>query len=142
MRRTILITLIIIIISLIFYFSWLPDPSFKTQPFLPNWLIIWTDHYGNLRTAIPFVLLGFCLSQLDEFKNDIQAANFKRKVSYRVIKVNIIIATSVVVVAELGQFLLSRRHPDIIDVFFGILGTVAGILLALLLTSILRKKTS
>jgi glycopeptide antibiotics resistance protein len=39
---------------------------------------------------------------------------------------NIGIATIIVCIAEGGQFLIQKRNPDLMDIFFGILGSFMG----------------
>ena len=57
------------VIAVVFYFSWLPDPSFKNETYLPRWLLKWSDHYYNLRTAIPFLAVGFLLEAYTQEKH-------------------------------------------------------------------------
>lgn len=111
------LTFLIVIVFSIFYFSWLPEPSFKNQYLLPVWLIVWTDTYGRLRTAVPFVLLGFILNIL--FKKE-------KYLNYKALWFCFII----VALAETGQLLLPKRVPDFWDVFYGMLGSVMGMLVS------------
>jgi hypothetical protein len=45
----------------VFYFSWLPSPDLGKESYLPLWLSVWGNYYYNLRTAVPFVGIGFLM---------------------------------------------------------------------------------
>ena len=112
----------IFVIIGIFYLSWLPDPTLRNETYFPKWLLDWSNHYYNLRTAIPFLALGF-LSEAytqQKYSNEI---NFDKNLNF--IK-SIGIATLIVCIAEGGQFLIQKRNPDLMDVFYGILGSMVG----------------
>lgn len=114
--------LFIFVIASIFYFSWLPDPSFKNEAYLPKWLLKWSDHYYNLRTAIPFLAVGFLLEAYSQQKSS-NEINFNKNLNFIQ---NLGIATIIVCIAEAGQFLIQNRNPDLMDVFYGILGSLIG----------------
>jgi len=97
----------------VFYFSWLPNPSFVNQSYLPRWLVYWADVYVQLRTAVPFLAIGFLLQFLCK-----PNACFTLK--------GFVFSFIVVLIAEGGQFLLPDRHPDVMDIVFGVLGTLIG----------------
>ena len=103
---------IIILIGIIFIFSWLQNPDFKNIYFIPTWLNNWSNDYGRLRTAIPFIPLGFILNTYQ--KNRIFSIN------------GLLISLFVVVISECGQFFLPARNSDIYDVLFGLLGSILG----------------
>ena len=124
MSHKIVLLLLLLVIGVVFYFSWLPDPSFTDQTYLPRWLLNWSNHYYNLRTAVPFVVLGFLLESYTQYKSSNDRSfninlNFIR---------NIGIAAIVVCVDEGGQLMIIRRHADLRDVFYGILGSLIGAL--------------
>lgn len=122
MSKKIVLFLLLFIIGAVLYFSWLPDPSLRSETYLPNWLLNWSNHYYNLRTAIPFVAVGFLLEAYTQHivsngMNQNKDSNFMQ---------NLGIATIIVCLAEGGQFLIQKRSPDLMDVFFGILGSFMG----------------
>lgn len=118
------IVLFIFVIAAVFYFSWLPDPSFKDETYLPKWLLKWSDHYYNLRTAIPFLVVGFLLESYTQNK-DSNEIDYSKNLNFIQ---NIGISTIIVCIAEGGQFLIQKRNPDLMDVFYGILGSLIGAL--------------
>jgi glycopeptide antibiotics resistance protein len=112
------------VIAAIFYYSWIPDPSFNKETYLPNWLLNWSNKYYNLRTCIPFIAVGFLLEDIAHQMSSIEYYNK----SLNFIQ-NIAISIIIVCVAEGGQILIQKRNPDLIDVFYGILGSFIGGLL-------------
>ncbi|RTY96068.1 hypothetical protein FNW25_06300 [Flavobacterium franklandianum] len=119
-KRVLLI--FVFVIAAVFYFSWLPDPSFKDETYLPRWLLKWSDHYYNLRTAIPFLAVGFLLETYSQQKSS-NEINYSKNLNFIQ---NLGIATIIVCIAEGGQFLIRKRNPDLMDVFYGILGSLIG----------------
>ncbi|WP_289661595.1 VanZ family protein [Flavobacterium panacagri] len=124
MFHKIVLVLLFLVVGAVFYFSWLSDPSLSTETYLPRWLLNWSNHYYNLRTAVPFVVLGFLLEIYTE-QNNINEVNNNKKLNF---VQNIIIAAVIVCVAEGGQFLVQRRSPDLMDIFYGIVGSLIGAL--------------
>ena len=122
MSNKIVLILLFFVVSIVFYFSWLSDPSFRNETYLPKWLLTWSNNYYNLRTAIPFIVFGFLLEFYTQHRNT--------KDSKIDIKINLVqnlgIAAIVVCIAEGGQFITQRRSPDLMDVFFGISGSLIG----------------
>ncbi len=100
----------------VFYFSWLPDPSFSNQTYMPLWLVQWSDEYGRLRTAIPFLAIGFIFQYL------FNPAKFFTLLGF-------LLSLLIVLIAEGIQFLLPNRHPDFFDVLYAGLGSMVGMLL-------------
>jgi len=125
MSKKRILFIFIFVVVIIFYFSWLPDPSLKNELYLPRWLLKWSDHYYNLRTAIPFFALGFLLEAYTKQKS---SNEIKYSKNLNFIQ-NIGIATIIVCIAEGGQFLIRKRSPDLMDVFYGILGSLIGVLI-------------
>ena len=107
-------------VVIVLYFSWLPNPNIGSASYFPKWLGNWTNHFGNLRTAVPFFLLAAILeSGLTSINN------FQKK------RWLIILSLAVIVtVAEIGQLFLAHRHFDVMDIFWGITGSVAGMFMA------------
>jgi glycopeptide antibiotics resistance protein len=120
--KTILHLLVVACISAVFYFSWLPSPDMGTEGYLPSWLLDWSNYYYNLRTAVPFVAIGFLLEMTSRIKNPTAALKKKPRLFIK----NISISAAVVCFAEGGQFLIQNRSPDFMDVLFGILGSGIG----------------
>lgn len=120
--RFLLLSLLILFIVGIFYYSWLPNPSLASENYLPLWLRNWSNIYFNLRTAVPFVGLGLLLEIWTLIATN-KTSRSKR--SSRVI--NITIAAFTVSIAEAGQFFIANRHPDCMDLLFGIVGSFLGI---------------
>lgn len=112
-------------IGSVFYYSWLPNPDFTNEHYLPSWLVNWTNIYVNLRTAVPFFLLGFLLSTQNISKSLNNNSSSKLICSegfYKTLGVSILLVFTV----ELGQFFLPNRSPDLWDVMYGIIGAISG----------------
>lgn len=122
MSKKIVLFLLFFVIATVFYFSWLSDPSLESETYLPKWLLNWSNDYYNLRTAIPFVVVGFLLEAYAEHMSS-NPINHNKNSNFMQ---NIGIATIIVCIAEGGQFLIQKRNPDLMDVFFGILGSFIG----------------
>ena len=112
-------------VACVFYFSWLPDPSFSNQTYMPSWLVLWSDEYGRLRTAIPFIAIGFIFQYL------LKPSEFFTLLGF-------LMSLFIVFFAEGIQFLLPNRHPDFFDILFGALGSIVGMLLFFVFHSIVR----
>lgn len=124
MSKKLFLLLLLFVIGAVFYFSWLPDPSFKNETYLPKWLLNWSNKYYNLRTAVPFIGLGFLLEAYSQQKR-LNEINYNKY--FNVLK-NIGVATIIVCIAEAGQVFIQKRNQDIIDVFYGIIGSSIGAL--------------
>lgn len=122
MSRKILLLLLLFVIGTVFYFSWLPNPSLESESYLPRWLLNWSNYYYNLRTAVPFVAVGFLL---EAYTHHVSSNKINHNENSNFIQ-NIGIATIIVCIAEGGQFLIQKRNPDLMDIFFGILGSFMG----------------
>ncbi|WP_158974660.1 VanZ family protein [Cellulophaga sp. L1A9] len=108
-------------IALIFLFSWKTNPNVGEYSFLPDWLINWADQYRNSRkrTAVPFVFLGFLAG--------IYLIYIQKK-SLRFWILTGIILVLTVIIAELGQYFIPSRSPDLKDVLWGSIGAGLGLL--------------
>jgi hypothetical protein len=126
--KTIFLLLIITCICAVFYFSWLPNPDLRTETYVPKWLLDWSNTYYNLRTAVPFIALGFFLEVRANNNNNNNNNKCIKKInsSLRLFIQNTAISAVIVCVAEGGQFFIHNRNPDLMDVFFGILGSLLG----------------
>lgn len=112
--------LLFIVLS-IFYFSWIPDTSLHSESYLPSWLVDWSNVNYNLRTAIPFIFFGLLLET-----RVVSSSTPTNQFSLITIRIRHLgLSCLVVLLAELGQF-FCNRHPDILDVFFGLIGSIAG----------------
>ena len=108
----------------IFYYSWLPDPKLASETYLPAWLRNWSNLHFNLRTAIPFIGLGYLLEILGATLGQKKTTKAKMLTAL----FHIAIAAVIVTTAELGQYGILNRHPDSMDILYGILGSVLGAL--------------
>jgi glycopeptide antibiotics resistance protein len=129
-KRYAIVVLLTLICVGIFYFSWISDSQFSSETYLPLWLRDWSNSYFNLRTAVPFVAFGFLLEAWLSIKTRVKKNRF-----YFWFK-NLCIAFIVVCVAEGGQFFILNRHPDVMDVLFGVLGSQIGFVIFHLLKSL------
>jgi glycopeptide antibiotics resistance protein len=128
--KTFLFLLSLVLVTGIFYFSWLPDSELTSESYLPIWVLNWSNEYVNIRTAIPFFVLGLVLQTKSGTLNPIN----KNSWIY-----NILGATAIVVIAEIGQYFTDERHTDILDVFFGIFGTLSGIVTYIIIIKLVKK---
>ena len=110
--------LVLVFIGGIFVFSWLNSPDFANVPLMPNWLNNWSNVHGQLRTGAPFIPLGFLLN------------SYSKKWSISLI--GLLISFFVVVIAELGQYFIPTRYPDPMDVFYGIVGALIGMMIQII----------
>ena len=92
---------------------------------MPNWLVLWTDEYVRLRTAVPFLAIGFIFQYL-----------FKPFTFFTML--GFLLSLLIVLIAEAIQFLLPNRHPDFFDVLYAGLGSVLGMFLFFILNSTVR----
>jgi glycopeptide antibiotics resistance protein len=120
-KKVIVVSLFFVIFS-IFYFSWLSDPHLETETYLPKWLINWSNEYYNLRTAVPFMALGFLLEAYANRKKGYYTNSNKNLNFIQNMGISAVIAF----IAEGGQFLFKSRNPDIMDVYFAIIGSLLG----------------
>jgi glycopeptide antibiotics resistance protein len=119
-KRFGIVVLLTLVCVVVFYFSWISDAQFTSESYLPLWLRDWSNEFFNLRTAVPFVAFGFLL----EAWSFVNASSKKNKFNFWFR--NLCLATFVVCVAEGGQFFILNRHPDIMDVLYGVLGSQVG----------------
>ncbi|WP_348799899.1 VanZ family protein [Flavobacterium adhaerens] len=124
MTKKIILFPLFAVVGLVFYYSWLPDPTLKSETYLPQWLLIWSNQNYNLRTAIPFIAFGFLIQAYSNCKNSKKTDINKNLIFIQ----NLLVAGVVAFIAECGQFLLRDRSPDLMDVYFGVVGSLIGAL--------------
>ncbi len=118
------------LVAAIFYLSWIPDPRMTALAWMPASVGRWADGYGQLRTAIPFAILGGILGLVLAF----------RRSPFLSWVVVLIALTGVVALAELGQFFRPNRVADLWDVFWGIAGAAVGLALVAIPAWLLVRK--
>lgn len=116
----------LLLISCIFYYSWLPNPSFKTEIYLPNSLIHWTEEHGIIRTGVPFVLLSINAVIL----------NIKKISPIKIFLMLFLL----LLLAEVGQLFLKYRHFDLMDIFAGTVAIIMGLGIGLGLQKVFKPK--
>ncbi len=116
--KTVFIIFSILVILAICIFSWLPNPQLKDTGLFPGIFGEWVDENYNMRTAVPFVLLGFGLRALNSLTSLI-------KDLLRILVIAIVLVTLV----ELGQLFLPARHFDIQDILWAGAGAILGALI-------------
>ena len=121
MFRLCLLALLILLFVSVFYFSWLPDPSFRGLWFMPSWLSEWSDEYIDFRTAVPFFALGVGLELY------IKDKGLKSRLMV------LFFLFVLVCLAEAGQYLLPLRNPSLKDIFWGFAGSLSGMALGAVL---------
>lgn len=114
--------LLVLVIIVVFYFSWLPDPRFTHETYLPHWLLDWSNKYYNLQTAVPFIAFGYLQSAYSQHKNA-NNTNVNRNLIFIQ---NLGIAAIVAFIAECGQLLIKNRNPDLMDIYYGTIGSLIG----------------
>jgi glycopeptide antibiotics resistance protein len=69
---------------------------------------------------VPFFFIGFVL--------EIKSFNYNYSITQKIklsLK-NLLLSLALVLIAEIGQFFIVHRSPDLMDVFYGFLGSVLG----------------
>lgn len=120
LNKIVLLTMLLII-GIIFYFSRLLDPRFLNETYLPNWLLERRERYYNLRTAIPFITFWYLLEYYSAELSSLEMSN----INFKYVR-NVSIVAAVVCIAELVQLFIQKRSQDVLDVFFGISGSLSG----------------
>lgn len=125
------ILLIVLGIALVFYLSWIPSPYMKFVWFLPDWIASWADvrQNGDLRTAVPFVFLGFFTGFLL-----IRLSSPWYWWLFACLGLSL-----VAVIAEVGQLALPNRYFSWDDIEWGTAGAVIGLTGALIVEYINRQ---
>jgi VanZ family protein len=118
MLRSLLVILFTLVIGIILYFSWIPDNNLAHTGLLPAWLARWTNRHGNLRTAVPYFLLGFLYEMLMHGKLNTWT---KRLAVWAILSI-------LVIITEIVQLYIPGRYPSFADIFWGSTGTIGGML--------------
>lgn len=134
LQRKSIVFVFLLCVFVIFYYSWLADGRLDKETYLPSWIRNWSDTYFNLRTAIPFVALGFLLEAWATIPTRFFIVQSNSPFRIR----TTFIAAVVVCVAEGGQFFVLNRHPDSLDIVYGILGSTFGNVLYYLTKKIIK----
>lgn len=92
---------------------------------MPSWLNNWSNLHGQLRTAVPFIPLGFLLN------------SYSKK--WVISLAGLLISFFVVVIAELGQYFIPTRYPDPMDILYGIVGALLGMMIQIIYKKIEAK---
>jgi len=98
-----------------------------SEKYIPSIILNWSNTYYNIRTAIPFLLIGFLIELINRAKNKSKQLKIKSIIKHTIISAIIVSA------AEIGQHFIIHRHPDIMDVLSGIIGSLIGAMLYYLL---------
>lgn len=119
----------LIVIS-VFVLSWLPSPRLAEQVPMPGLVAKWVDSHAheNLRTAVPFLLLGL----VDGLR--MLGRDAGRRAWIRSWLCLVLLA----LVAEAGQLPLPKRRFDLMDVLYGAAGGMLGLMLAALAATLVR----
>ncbi|MGY8914248.1 MAG: VanZ family protein [Flavobacteriales bacterium] len=133
MRKTNFVTLLLFILGifLIFFLSWKADPNIGEFSYVPDWLAEWTDADRNnrRRTAVPFVALG------------ILAGGFMiyiKRTKLLFWFFAFLLLSTIVALAEAGQYFLPSRSPDLKDVIWGVVGAFIGLSLTYLMSKLIN----
>lgn len=132
MSKKIILFTLFVVAALVFYYSWIPDQRLTSETYLPQWLLDWSNRYYNLRTAVPFVAFG---NLLQAYTSNKQANKYNVNKNFSFMQ-NLGVAAIVACIAEGGQFLVKDRSPDIMDVYFAIVGSLVGASLYILFNKI------
>jgi hypothetical protein len=115
-------------IGAVFYFSWLPQPDFRTISFIPGWLARWSNTHDTLRTAIPFLFLGIYAGLWLTYSK-------KSPIWWLFTWLAFVL---IAIIAEVGQVFLPLRVFDLRDILWGCAGTLSGLFGAALFSTFLK----
>lgn len=108
-----------VVSGLVFYLSWLPRPQLADQVPMPGLLSAWVDSaaYENLRTAVPFLLLGMLAGGGLRW----------RQHRCQVWIYHWLLMVVIAIVAEGGQLLIPARTCDPADIGWASVGAALGL---------------
>lgn len=118
----------LLLVALILGASWVPESQMVRQSWIPGWLGNWADRSPNLRTLVPFVPLAFLFYR----------GSLGCQVGHPVIW-SVAASLICLTLAELGQFWLPGRTPDLADFGWGSLGIVLGLFFGWVLGHLFQK---
>jgi len=109
----------VVLAAAVLYLSWLPEPRLGEQVPMPGMLSFWGDAAANqnLRTAVPFLLLGGVSGTA------LAAANARRGRWF----LHGALMVGLAAIAELGQLLIPARTCDPGDIAWASTGAAAGL---------------
>jgi glycopeptide antibiotics resistance protein len=134
MSKNLIVFLLFFVIIIVFYYSWLSDSSFISESYLPQWLLDWSNKYYNLRTSIPFVFFGFLQAAFSQIKHSKKKNRSKNLIFLQ----NLGIAGIFISLVEFVQFFIDGRSPDLMDIYFGIVGSLVGALLYIFFNKLIK----
>lgn len=119
----IIYVVILLVVALVLYLSWIPDPKLVKVNFIPNWISRWADEeiFEDIRTGVPLLLLGFFVGLLPIVG---PSENISRWF------ITWLLLTALVILAELGQLFLPKRAFSLADIGWGSGGALLGLTLA------------
>ena len=112
--------------------SWLPNPDIGNVLPVPGVLRQWVNANGNLRTAVPLLLLGGLVEGLLPAA---QSSWHNRLWAWVALLV-------LVVLAEIGQLWLPKRHFDWGDIGYGVVGAAVGMGIVFVFKKILQRSST
>lgn len=129
--RYLLWFLIVILCLIIIYLSWISSPRFAWNAYVPDWIAHWADKQenDNFRTAIPFIGLGFVSGFLMILSKVSQGWWFRCW----------LIHSLLIIIVEMGQLLRPLRSFDVMDIFWGMLGSGLSLFIMYKINEILQK---
>lgn len=120
--------LLVFFILSVFYFSWLTDSEFTNESYLPSSIIRLANTYFNIRTAVPFIFISYLIADFNLFNSSYFFRRIHHLKFYKFLQV-ILFCTLIVGFAEFGQLFIKNRFTDINDIFFGITGSLIGLVI-------------
>lgn len=108
-----------VVSGLVFYLSWLPQPQLGDQVPMPGLFSAWVDAAANenLRTAVPFLVLGLLAS----------GGLWLKQHAFRVWVFQWLLMVVIATVAEGGQLLIPARTCDLGDIGWAAAGAAMGL---------------
>ncbi len=109
------------------FLAWRPSPFMSEVGFIPHGVGVWADANPNLRTIIPFIVLGMLGALLTGAR--------LRRLGALILGLAIFSA-----LLEAGQAFIPGRNPQLADVAFGIGGALIGAALAVPISWWMRRR--